>query len=89
MPQIRHLKMAITRYGLRVAGLRGEDLKNSILKLPLKPFYLATRNAQRVPPSVLKSGGGFGIAVDRDKKGAIRINCLLKILSLNRLAEII
>ena len=29
---------------LRVAGLRGEDLKNSIPKLPLKLFYLATRN---------------------------------------------
>ena len=46
VPQIRHLKMVGTRYGLRVAGLRGEDLKNSILKLPLKLFYLATRNAQ-------------------------------------------
>ena len=39
---------------LRVTGLRGEDLKNSILKLPLNLFYLATRNTQRATPPGLK-----------------------------------
>jgi len=47
--------MAIARYGLRVAGLRGEHLKNSILKLPLKLFYLATRNAQHAASHTTRS----------------------------------
>jgi hypothetical protein len=42
---------------LLIPRLRGEDLKNSILKLPLKLFYLATRNAQQVTPPVLKIRG--------------------------------
>ena len=62
--QIRHLKMAITRYGLRVTGcgFTGRGLKKFDTKISSKA--LLPRNSQRATRNefhhpFLKSGGEF------------------------------